>query len=314
MLQCTDDRAELTAVVAPSFLYVDGKEMFGEHSSKVLELLKSFVGDDVQAAMIRMQFDSQWYLEWRSIGNNLQSAFRDASDLKKKLESAADAVESRLAAKPADAYWRALANRYPQMLRTFGKYLRTGAEDGQVVANAYLPTEAFTNLALASWMAIRNDAGGTPVANAVKPAAPTAKTVEQWLDTKINLRIEQESLEVVLQAIATELKDMQPGGKEPLPMAINGTAFQKDGITRNQQIRGFDVKDTPVRDALTALCRRANPVTTVKTPDEKDQKVVWVILDDPTTPSKKKLDMTTRAWAESNQAVMPREFVGDGAK
>lgn len=314
LLQSTDNRAEITAVAAPSFLYVDGKEMFGEHSSKVLELLRSVVGDDVQAAMIRMQFDSQWYVEWRSMGNNLQSAFRDAADLKKKVELAADAVESRLAARPADAYWRALANRYPQMLRTFGKYLRTGAEDGQVVANAYLPAEAFTNLALASWMAVRNDAGGTPVAGAIKPAAASAKTVDQLLDAKINLRIEQESLEVVLQAIATELKDTHTGGKETLPMAINGTAFQKDGITRNQQIRGFEAKDMSVRDALTALCRRANPVTTVKTPDEKDQKVVWLILDDPATPSKKKLDMTTRAWAESNQAVLPREFVGDGAK
>lgn len=114
---------------------------------------------------------------------------------------------------------------------------------------------------------------------------------------------------MVLVAIASELKDTHTGGKETLPMAINGTAFQKDGITRNQQIRGFEFKDTPVRDLLTALCRRANPVTTVKSPDEKDQKVVWLLLDDPSTPSKKKLEMTTRGWAESNSAVLPKEFV-----
>jgi hypothetical protein len=92
-------------------------------------------------------------------------------------------------------------------------------------------------------------------------------------------------------------------------MAINGTAFQKDGITRNQQVRNFEYKDTPVREILTALCRRANPVTTVQKANEKDQKVVWLLLDDPNTPSKKKLDMSTRAWSESNQAALPKEFV-----
>jgi hypothetical protein len=50
-------------------------------------------------------------------------------------------------------------------------------------------------------------------------------------------------------------------------------------------------------------------VTTVKAPNEKDQKVVWVLIDDPATPSKKKLEMTTRVWAASNQANLPTEFV-----
>ena len=113
---------------------------------------------------------------------------------------------------------------------------------------------------------------------------------------------------MVLQAIANELKDSHTQGSETLPMAINGTAFQKDGITRNQQIRNFEYKDTSVREVLTALSRRANPVTTVQSPNEKDQKVVWLVLEDPTTPSKKKIDMTTRAWSESNQASLPKEF------
>jgi hypothetical protein len=59
---------------------------------------------------------------------------------------------------------------------------------------------------------------------------------------------------------------------------------------------------------LTALSRRANPVTTVQSSNEKDQKVVWLVLEDPTTTSKKKIDMTTRAWSESNQASLPKEF------
>ncbi len=309
LLQTTDDRADATILVAPSFLYGDGKELLGPHSARLLGILRTVVGDDVQALLIRTQLDPQWYVEWRTLGNDLQSAFRDASELKKKLDALSDKMEERFNARPADGYWRALANRYPQMLRSLSKYVRVGAEDGNVVLNAYLPPEALANLAISSWMAIQSDGNGPAAVSTVKPTAPSALTVEQLLDAKVSLRLEQESLEMVLVAIANELKDTHMGGKETLPMAINGTAFQKDGITRNQQIRGFEFKDTPVRDLLTALCRRANPVTTVKSPDEKDQKVVWLLLDDPSTPSKKKLDMTTRAWAESNSAVLPKEFV-----
>jgi hypothetical protein len=261
--------------------------------------------------MVRTHFEPQLYVEYRMFGNDIQSAPRDAIELKRKLDSLAENVESQLTAQPAAVYWRAIANRFPQMLRSINKYARSGAEDGQVVFNVYLPKEAATNLAIGSWMALQGGtaAGPVKVATAPKPTNNAPKSIDEMLDSKISLRIEQESLEVVLQAIANELKESHTGGVEALPMAINGTAFQKDGITRNQQVRNFEYKDTPVREILTALCRRANPVTTVQKATEKDQKVVWLLLDDPNTPSKKKLDMSTRAWSESNQATLPKEFV-----
>lgn len=311
ILQNTDSRADATFLAAPSFVFVDGKQMFGQHSEKVIGLMREVIDDRVQAVMVRTHFEPQLYVEYRMFGNDIQSAPRDAIELKRKLDSLAENVESQLTAQPAAAYWRAIANRFPQMLRSINKYARSGAEDGQVVFNVYLPKEAATNLAIGSWMALQGGtaAGPVKVATAPKPTTNAPKSIDEMLDSKISLRIEQESLEVVLQAIANELKESHTGGVEALPMAINGTAFQKDGITRNQQVRNFEYKDTPVREILTALCRRANPVTTVQKATEKDQKVVWLLLDDPNTPSKKKLDMSTRAWSESNQATLPKEFV-----
>ncbi|MFN7796694.1 MAG: protein kinase domain-containing protein [Planctomycetota bacterium] len=311
LLQNSDSRADATFLAAPSFIFVDGKQMFGQHSEKVIGLMREVIDDRVQAIMIRTHFEPQLYVEYRMFGNDIQSAPRDSIELKRKLESLAENVESQLTAQPAAPYWRAIANRFPQMLRSINKYARSGAEDGQVVFNVYLPKEAATNLAIGSWMALQGGtaAGTTKVAATPKPTTSSTKSIEEMLDAKISLRIEQESLEVVLQAIANELKESHTGGVEALPMAINGTAFQKDGITRNQQVRNFEYKDTSVREILTALCRRANPVTTVQKATEKDQKVVWLLLDDPNTPSKKKLDMTTRAWSESNQAALPKEFV-----
>lgn len=310
LLQATDSRADVTVLAAPSFLYGDGKLLMGEHSGRVLSLLRSFVDDNVQALMIRTHLEPAWYVEVRTLGNDLQSAFRDAAEAKKRLEGLPDEMESRFTAKPADPYWRALANRYPQMLRKLVSYTRAASEDGQVVINAYLPSEAVLNMTISSWMALQADSGTTTSKVAVaKPTPTTSKTPDELLEAKINIKLEQESLEAVLQAISNEVRDSHTGGVEALPMAINGGAFQKEGITRNQQIRGFDFKETPLRQVLTALARRANPVTTVKAPNEKDQKVVWVLIDDPATPSKKKLEMTTRVWADSNQANLPTEFV-----
>jgi hypothetical protein len=336
LLQNTDSRADATFLAAPSFLFGDGKEWLGEHSTKVRDLMREVIDDRVQAILCRVHLEPDLYLEYRVLGNDLQSAARDASELRKKLSNAADAVESQLTAQPASAYWRAIANRFPQMLRALHKYSRSGAEDGQVVFNAYLPKESATNLAIGSWMALQSgvgsgaantlatkggakgSAGGSSGVGAVpgaggkgtsgKTGSMEGKTIDDLLATKVNLRIEQESLEVVLQAIATELKDSLGMEAEPIRMSINGTAFQKDGITRNQQIRNFEYSDTSIRDLLTALVRRANPVTTVQSPNEKDQKVVWLLLDDPNSPTKKKLDLTTRAWADSNSAALPTEF------
>ncbi len=307
--QASDASADLTLLVAPSFLYGDGKEILGADSPRILGLLRNVVDDKVQAFMLRTHWDPYWYVEWRSLGNDLQAASRNAASIKLMIESLSDQLEAALVTQPADPYWRAIANRFPQMLRALSRYTRTSAEDGQVVANAYLPPEAISNLAIGSWMAAQRD--WTMVASAPTNPKPPAsgKTIEQWLDSPISLRIEQDSLENVLQAIATEVKDSSGSPAEPLPMAINGTAFQKDGITRNQQIRNFEFSDTPVREVLTSLARRANPVTTVQSPNEKDQKIVWVVLDDPATASKKKLELTTRAWAESNNATLPKEFV-----
>jgi serine/threonine protein kinase len=306
--QVSDSSADVTILIAPSFLYGDGKAILGPQSQKLLELFRSVVNDKVQAVMFRAQWDQNWYLEWRSLGNDIQAAAKNASAIKSSIEAASNQIEAALVNQPADPYWRAIANRFPQMLRAFTKWMRTGAEEGQVVVNAYLPPEAISNLIIGSWMASQRDWNAVASAPGSKPAAP-AKEIEEWLATPITIRIEQDSLENVLQAVATELKDASGSATDPLPMAIQGAAFQKDGITRNQQVRNFEFTNTPIRQVLTGLARRANPVTTVQAPNEKDQKVVWVILDDPTTPSKRKLEFTTRAWAQANNAPLPNEFL-----
>ena len=90
---------------------------------------------------------------------------------------------------------------------------------------------------------------------------------------------------------------------------IIGGDLQKEGITRNQQIRDFDAQATPVRDILTQLVRKANPVTTVTSPDEVDQKLVWLIGPDPDDASKKIVLITTRSAAAEKNLTLPAVFL-----
>jgi len=88
-----------------------------------------------------------------------------------------------------------------------------------------------------------------------------------------------------------------------------GNDMKIDGITKNQSIRDFNEKDKTVAEILTAMVRKANPITTVKDPSELDQKLIWVIGPDPDAPDKQCVLVTTRAAAEKNGYKLPPPFV-----
>ncbi len=310
LLLSTDSRADISLLFAPSFLVGDARELLAAVPSGQA-LMKASIDETMQAVLLTTTLEPRWYTELRMIGSETRDAGKFALSLKQKLEKLPDEIESGMLNATVHPYWRALAMRYPQMLRSLNKYGRFGIEDGQVVANLYLPSDAISNLAVTSWMAMKFPVGTSnpSVTTTIKPAVkPQSKTIDEILDSKISVAFEQESLESALQLIAGEVTDSVLSGA-PISMAINGTAFQKGGITRNQQIRAFKQTAIPLRTILTDLVRRANPVTTVQSPTEPDQKVVWVVLDDAASAVKKKIELTTRLWTEENQVALPSEFI-----
>jgi serine/threonine protein kinase len=310
LLLSTDSRADISFLFAPSFLVGDARELLAAVPSGQA-LLNASIDETMQAVLLTTTLEPRWYTELRMIGSETRDAGKFALSLKQKLEKLPDEVESGMLNATIDPYWRALSMRYPQMLRSLNKYGRFGIEDGQVVANLYLPSDALSNLAVASWMAMKFPVGtnNPSMQTSTKPTAkPLAKTIDEILDSKISVAFEQESLESGLQLISGEVADSVLS-KASISMAINFSAFKKGGITQNQQIRAFKQTGIPLRTILTDLVRRANPVTTVQSPTELDQKVVWVVLDDAENPIKKKIELTTRFWAEENKVALPSEFI-----
>jgi serine/threonine protein kinase len=306
LLQATDSRSDLTALIVPSFLTGDGRELVSTWPG-ITSLIAEVVDDSTQGILFSTTFEPQWYSELRLLNADIREVGRSALRLKTKLDQLPDTIEAILRDNPSNVYWRALAMRYPQMLRSLSKYGRFGMEEGEVVANVYLPNDAVSNILIASWMGL-TEGSSASVTTTKTTTKPAGKSIDEILDSKISIAFDQESLESALQRIATEVSESVLSG-EPMTMMINGGAFKIQGITQNQSIRDFKQSSVPVRTVLTDLVRRANPVTTVKSATEKDQKVVWIVIDDPDRAGKKKIELTTRTWAETNKATLPNEFV-----
>ncbi len=308
LLQNTDSRSDFTLIAAPSFLLGDARELWTSAPLSAI-VLRTILNDEVQGVSLSSSFQPKLYSELRLVLSDPKNAGKRSSELRESLEQLPNKLEASFVNSPAPTYWRAIAARFPQMVRSVAKNSRFGIEDGQIVANVYLPSDSLPNLVVGSWMSLQNPMTSVASTLPSNPSTTAAmKTVDQMLDSPMNIAFEQESLEMGLAAIATEFNDSVLKSQSSLRMSINGTAFQKEGITQNQQVRNFLQKGVPLRTVLTDLVRRANPVTTVQSPTEKDQKVVWVVLDDPENAGGKKIELTTRTWATDNKVTLPKEF------
>ena len=98
------------------------------------------------------------------------------------------------------------------------------------------------------------------------------------------------------------------GATVDFQIKIIGDDLKLDGITRNQSIRDFKQESKTVAEVLTALVRKANPVTTVKDPSEVDQKLLWVVGPHPDDAKKSIILITTRQMAEKKKYTLPDVF------
>jgi hypothetical protein len=309
LLRETDHKADLTVVIAPNFFFTDATQVLSTYAPTIVDELQSLFGTKIRGGLLTTTLTPQWYVEFRLKGESDQEAGQVLKEIKDRMTKLDDRVEAAFVESPAHPYWRGIANRFPQMLRSLQKYQRFSVENGQVISNFYLPSTAAPNLIFASWMAVQKPmTGSVVVKNTNTPANTKPLTYEEMLDRPITIAFDQESLEVALQSIAEEANRGLPEGTKPLPMEIVSAALELDGITRNQQIRDFKHKNAPLRSVLLDLVMRANPIRTVKVPTENDQKLVWMLTDDPKTPGSKIVQISTRRAATEGKLTLPKEF------
>ncbi len=305
--QVSDARSDLSFLVNTGFFFSDARNVLPYISPRVESLCKELLDEKTQSLLITTSLEPNWYGELRVVGKSADDTSRFGKELQLRMKTIADTVESELVTTPASPYWRAIAGRFPQMLRALTRYQRFGIENGQAISNFYLPVAASANLTIATWMAIQIPAGATSVASTgSQPQVSKKLTGDDLLAYPISINFEQEPLDSALALLAEEVNRSLPEGTGPIALAIDGKSFELASVTRNQQIRDFRFKEQPLRALLTDLTARVNPDRTVKSLDEVKQAVVWILSE---AEGKTSITFTTRRGIEGTDRKLPKEFV-----
>ena len=309
----TDADRHVTLLFYPQFLFNDdGEPLFAAERAKVRQPLAWLLGDNLQAAAASLHFGDELYFEMRMLGSLDKEPYKLASELKDRLNQTPASLEDYFVTLTPPAYWKKLAFRYPAMVRDLHTNLRIGVESDQAVVNSVLPGSAAHNLVLGGELLVAT-APGAAIATTTTPEKQPPKTIEEALQLTSTYQFASQSLEFAMRDLAVDVRDQAKGAPFEFDIKIIGADLEKDGITRNQTVRDFDQKDKSIAEILTALVRKANPITTVKDPSELDQKLIWVIGPDPDNAGRTIILITTRAAADAKKYTLPAVFVPKNA-
>jgi serine/threonine protein kinase len=314
----TDSDRHFTVLFYPQFLFQgDGQQLFVGERARIKDSLAWLLGDYVQAASFSAYFADEFYFEARLRGSLDREPNALAADVRERLDEIPRSLEDYFVTLNAPPFWKKLAFRYPGMVRELHNQIRIGVENEIAMINAVLPTTAAHNLVLGGELLMSTAPGQVALASNSGGAAPAAsgpQTLADALQIKTSYNFDNQSLEFAMRDLADDVHGNLKNAPFAFAIKIIGDDLKLDGITRNQSIRDFKQENQTVADILTALVRKANPVTTVKDPSEKDQKLVWCIGPDPDSPGKQVVLITTRSAANAKKYTLPPNFVEKGGK
>jgi hypothetical protein len=307
----SDANRHVNLLFYPSFVFSGNSDpLFANDRQRVKEPLQWLLGDGLQAGYVSMHFGDQFYYEMRYQTKVDKEPRKLAEEFRTRLSEVPQNMLNYFAERlNPPPYWRKLSFKFPDMISKLHESMRIGVEDNQAVVNAVLPGIAAHNLVLGTELAISTSPGAGAVANAPAGNASPYKTMEEVM-AKLpikNFSFDQESLEKTVELLEKEIKGNLPGAPFDFTIRILGKDLQLNGITRNMSIRDFKQENKTAGEVLTAIVRKANPITTVKDPSEIDQQLVWVVGKDPDD-GKMRVLVTTRGGVDRNKYTLPDVF------
>jgi serine/threonine protein kinase len=176
-----DADRHLTVIGDPHYLRYAGRGLLGESLARMTGPLEDFLGADVPAAAASLHCSESSYFELDIVPSTTRPARQLQEALRECVDGLATAAETTAAALPLAPYGKRAVLRLPGMLRLLAKNCRSGTEGSVVVANAYLPTAAPHNLAVATELLLAQwTAGGgvndQSISRASQPAAAMQKS------------------------------------------------------------------------------------------------------------------------------------------
>ncbi|HVX10461.1 MAG TPA: protein kinase [Pirellulales bacterium] len=292
----SDAERHLTLLAAPNFPLTDGRALFFDEGTKLLEPLRAFL--ELQDADGRLELSKAVLFSFH-LSDNLFLELRVYDNFGRPAQSAARELEQRLTQLPKQVsgyvrdlqlspYSKPILWDYKSQLDVLHKYARLGIDGKQIVLRAYLPAPAAHNLALGAHLALLEVPGsGAPVAVASAQGPVKAQTVAERLKKKTSLGFPRNTLEQSIKLLGDDL------GVE---IIILGNDLRDEGITKNQSF-GLDEKDQAGDEILRKIMMLADPggrlVYTIKPKEGGGEDVLYV---------------TTRAAAKKRGDKLPPEL------
>jgi len=302
----SDSSRHVSLLLTPNYLFSDGEKLFSGSTQRISEPLEWFFGDGLQATSFSMHLGDQFYIEMRLISQLGRDRVMLAQEFRDRINEIPGKIRDYVALRlnPPD-YWRKLSFAFPAMITRLHLMTRVGDDDGQTVLNAVLHPSAASNMALAAELTMAQTPGAVAIVG-TPTESKTPKTIQELLNHRTSMSFSQKSLEFAMADIATDIKEDLDDLPFNFQVKIVGADLEKDGLTRNQQIRGVSEKDKTVAEILTAVVVTAmatgEPITA------PSQKMIWVVGPNPENASEQIILVTTRKAAAEKGYTVPKVF------
>ena len=293
----SDSDRHATIIVAPSFLFSDGRKMWQGSVAGLRDPLFALLPDATRGAALSLHAGEEFFAELRLVPTLDVRPQRFAEQLADSVAAWPVLVEREIAQVTTSPYSAAVVARLPAMLRVVGRYQRMGEDDSQSLLRVYLPAPAGHNLLMAGELLLAERMGRDPTVEGAVAGANGPVSLSQRLAQRTSLSFTRDTLETAVGLLASEI------GAD---IVILGGDLQLDGITKNQSF-GLDEQDKPASEILVAILRLANPDKTASGPADPKQKLVYAIRPDPGT-GEPSIVVTTRAQAEKRGETLPSVF------
>ena len=312
LLAGSDRDRHLSVIFAPNFLSSnllrDGRKLFFGEPRKVRLALDWFMADNLDAGLLTLHFDEQFYFELRAHATLENDKQQVADGFKQRIHEIPDRLEEYIAALNPHRHWRLVANRYPGMMRFLDRHVRAGVELDQAVVNCRLPGVAAHNLIFGGEMLLVSAPGGGSV-GPVTPVEKPPQTIEELLTRKFDVDIPQNDLNLAVDEMVRGIKEKFSKMPFDFQVKILGSDLMADGITRNQAIVDFKITGEPLSSVFTKLVLKANGDQ--KDPSAASQKLIWVIGPDPANAETQMMLLTTRKAAKAKNYKLPDVFIAE---
>lgn len=291
---------DLVSILAnPNFLRDEAQGLFPGMRQRLLYGLTTLWSDEAQAVSLGFQQEDLAFVEVRVIARDDLPPRHLAAKISAYLQGLPAQITDFLGNAILDQHWQPLAMRFPQMVSFVVDQTRIVVDGRQVAMTAIAPKEATHNLLLAAELGI-----ATPIREPSIPIADYSNwSLDDVLTQKTSVRFAQKSLDQSIQDVSQQIREARPGLPFDFRIQIVGGDLEREGITRNQQIRDFHAVELTLAQILTALVTQANPTQGVASNDP-EQKLVWVVSTDEIG----LVEITTRAAALSKNQDLPEAF------